>query len=85
MQKPGWAFVTNLLIRMMYLAGSAIMAVLALFCMTTSVFYMADAVKARNLVAFGMAVGGLLMSAWPAVGAYSMVLAFRARRTLGTS
>jgi len=84
-KKPSWAFVENLLIRLMYLAGSAIMAVLALFCIATSVFYMADAVKARNLVRFGTALGGLLMSAWPAVGAWSMALSFRARRGLGAS
>jgi hypothetical protein len=31
MEKPSWMFVKNLLIRMMYLLGAAIMAVLALF------------------------------------------------------
>jgi hypothetical protein len=85
MEKPGWTFVKNLLIRMMYLLGAAIMAVLALFFMATSVSYMADAVKARDLEGFGIALGGLLMSAWPAVGAYTMAQSFRARRRLGTS
>jgi hypothetical protein len=84
MKKPGWAFVTNLLIQMMYLVGAAIMAVLALFFMATSVSSMVDAVKDRDLVAFGMALLGLVMSAAPAVGAYAMVLSFRATRRLGT-
>ncbi len=85
MKKLSWAFVKNLLIRMMYLAGSAIMAVLALFFMASSIFSMADAVKARDLKSGAMALGGLLMSAAPAVGAYVMALSFRASRRLGTS
>ena len=85
MEKPGWTFVKNLLIRMMYLLGSAIMAVLALFFIATSVFSMADAVKARDLKGCAMALGGLLMSAAPAVGAYTMALSFRASRRPGTS
>jgi hypothetical protein len=84
MQKPSWAFVKNLLLRMMYLLGAAIMSVLALFFMATSVSSMADAVKARSLVGFAMALGGLVMSAAPAVGAYAMALSFRATRRLGT-
>ena len=80
MKKPGWAFVTNLLIQMMHLVGAAIMAVLALFFMATSVSSMVEAVKARDLVAFGMALLGLVMSAAPAVGAYAMALSFWALR-----
>lgn len=84
MKKPSWAFVTNFLIRMMYLLGAAIMAVLALFFMATSVSSLADAVKTRNLEGFAMALVGLAMSAAPAVGAYAMALSFRDRRSLGT-
>ena len=85
MKKPSWAFVKNFLIRMMYLVGFAIMAVLALFFIAASGFSMADAVKARDLKGFAMALGGLLMSAAPAVGAYAMALSFRAARRLGAS
>ena len=85
MKKPSWALVRNLLIRMMYLLGSAIMAVLALFFIATSVFSMADAVKAGDLKGLAVALGGLLMSAAPAVGAYTMALSFRASRRPSTS
>ncbi len=85
MKKPGWAFVKNLLIRIMYLTGAAIMAVLALFFIAASGFSMADAVKARDFKGFAMALGGLLMSAAPVVGAYSMALSFRAARRLGAT
>ena len=73
--------VRNLLIRLMYLVGFAIMTVLALFFIAASVFSMADAVKARDFKGCAMALGGLLMSAAPAVGAYTMALSFRAMRS----
>jgi hypothetical protein len=85
MKKPSGAFVKNLLIRVMYLLGSAVMAVLALFFFASSAFSLADAAKARDLKGCAMALGGLLMSAAPAVGAYSMALSYRATRRLGAS
>lgn len=65
---------------MMYLVGAAIMTILTLFFTATSVTYMVETAQARDLVGFGMALGGLVMTAGPAVAAYVMVLCFKDRR-----